>query len=262
MATFLATRAEDMVKLRRILEGKDPFPEPGPALSFTISSGSAQGSQPEINLELRRAEESQPESIDPETALPGSESPSEQGVPSSGENDLALPESSSGSAEHNRRIDQLLPAWARPLPTLNATLNGLSTLLLIAGYIAIRRKQKSAHRNLMITAFGVSIAFLVSYLVYHYVLGEYTGVHGRKFAGSAAATVVYFSILIPHVILAVFVPILAIRVFQHAFRERWDAHRRLAKITFPIWLFVSVTGVIIYWMLYQWPWPQAEVAVV
>jgi protein SCO1 len=84
-------------------------------------------------------------------------------------------------------------------------------------------------------------------------LHHFTGERGRAFVGSETATLVYRSILIPHVILAVFVPILAIRVFVHAWRERWPEHRRLAKITFPIWLFVSITGVVIYGMLYHWP---------
>ena len=100
--------------------------------------------------------------------------------------------------------------------------------------------------------------FLLSYLTYHYALGEYTGEHGRRFVGSQIASVVYMSILIPHIILAIFVPFLAIRVFQHAFASLWEEHRRLARITFPIWLFVSVTGVVIYWMLYQLPAPAAN----
>ena len=112
------------------------------------------------------------------------------------------------------------------------------------------------HRNLMITAFIVSICFLACYLTYHEVLYRFTSYRGRAFEGSVLATRVYFGILIPHVILAALVPILALRVFYLAFRERWSEHRRLAKITLPVWLFVSITGVVIYGMLYHWPWPN------
>ena len=109
----------------------------------------------------------------------------------------------------------------------------------------------------MISAFVTSVVFLVCYLVYHYALGKYTGEHGRRFPGDGVAAIVYQLILWPHIVLAAAVPVLAILVFRHAFAERWDQHRRLAKITFPIWMFVSVTGVVIYGMLYHWPWPAA-----
>ena len=105
----------------------------------------------------------------------------------------------------------------------------------------------------MISAFLTSVAFLACYLTYHYLLGKHTGEHGKQFAGADGWRTLYFSILIPHVLLAALVPLMAIRVFQHAFSERWDAHRKLARITFPIWMFVSVSGVVIYGMLYHWP---------
>ena len=92
------------------------------------------------------------------------------------------------------------------------------------------------------------------------MLYRFTGYRGRAFEGSTLATRLYFSILIPHVILAAIVPILALRVFYLAFKERWPEHRRLAKITLPIWLFVSITGVVIYGMLYHWPWSIVAVS--
>lgn len=146
-----------------------------------------------------------------------------------------------------------MPSWAKSLPTVNATLNSIAGLLLLVGYIAIKNKHKVLHRNLMISAFITSVAFLACYLLYHQQLGQHTGEHGKQFLGSGGWKTTYFAILIPHVLLAALVPFLAIRVFQHAFAERWDAHKRLAKITFPIWMFVSVTGVVIYGMLYHWP---------
>lgn len=152
----------------------------------------------------------------------------------------------------NERIDQRLPSWAAVLPLLNAGLNATCTVFLVCGYAAIRLGKRSLHRNLMVTAFVFSAVFLASYLTYHYALGRYTGERGRQFIGSDIAATVYKCILWPHVILAVFVPVLALRVFLHAFRGHWDKHRSLARITLPIWLFVSVTGVIIYWMLYRW----------
>ncbi|MBL8812470.1 MAG: DUF420 domain-containing protein [Planctomycetaceae bacterium] len=155
--------------------------------------------------------------------------------------------------ERNKAIDQKLPSWLALLPTINAGLNTLSTLLLLTGYSAIRSGKRDLHRNLMIVAFCVSVVFLACYLTYHEGLFRYTGQRGRAFTGPPTAKMIYLSILWPHIILAVFVPILAIRVFLHAFKQRWPEHKKLAKITFPIWLFVSITGVIIYAMLYHYP---------
>jgi uncharacterized membrane protein YozB (DUF420 family) len=162
-------------------------------------------------------------------------------------------DSEAAASDRNEKIEQKLPVWASRLPSINAALNSCCTILLVAGLIAIKRQNRILHRNLMVTAFLVSVVFLACYLTYHQALHHFTGERGRAFVGSATATLVYRSILIPHVILAVFVPVLAIRVFVHAWRERWPEHRRLAKITFPIWLFVSITGVVIYGMLYHWP---------
>ena len=160
----------------------------------------------------------------------------------------------------NQKIDELLPPWAANMPTINAALNSACIVLLCSGLAAIKSGNRLRHRNLMIVSFVVSVAFLACYLTYHEVLYRFTGYRGRGFDGSTLATRLYFSILIPHVILAAIVPILALRVFYLAFKERWPEHRRLAKITLPIWLFVSITGVVIYGMLYHWPWSNVAVS--
>lgn len=132
----------------------------------------------------------------------------------------------------------------RDLPTVNASLNALATVLLIYGYTLIRQGKREQHKRVMLSAFGVSIVFLICYLVYH------AKVLSVPYKGEGIMRVVYFSILIPHVILAATVPVLAPLTMWRAFQERFDKHRKLAKITFPIWLFVSITGVIVYLMLY------------
>lgn len=131
------------------------------------------------------------------------------------------------------------------LPAVNASLNALATILLIAGYRAIRAGQKETHKKIMLSAFGVSIVFLVCYLVYHAQVGSV------PYKNPGPIRYVYFAILITHVILAATVPVLAVLSLWRAFQERFDKHRRIAKITFPIWLYVSITGVIVYLMLYQ-----------
>lgn len=141
-------------------------------------------------------------------------------------------------------------AW---LPTVNACLNSVATVLLAAGWIFIRRGQWRAHRAAMIAAFAVSTLFLVCYLAYHALVGHV------PFTGHGGVRLVYFAILISHILLAVSVPFLAIAMFVLAARGRWDAHRRLGRITMPIWLYVSVTGVVIYLMLYHfYPAPPRE----
>ena len=132
-----------------------------------------------------------------------------------------------------------------PLATLNAVLNSIAAVLLIAGWIAIRSGKTKAHRAAMVAAFAVSAVFLVSYLTYHALEGS------RPFRGEGLVRPVYFTILITHVFLAAAVPILALRMFFLAWKARWDAHRRLGRITLPIWLYVSITGVVIYLMLYH-----------
>ena len=133
----------------------------------------------------------------------------------------------------------------RTLPAVNATLNGTAAVLLLWGRYLISRKQVNAHRKVMITAFGVSVAFLICYLVYHAQVGSV------PFPKHGPIRAVYFTILISHTLLAVTVPVLAILTLRRALRREFEKHRRLARWTYPIWLYVSVTGVIVYLMLYQ-----------
>ena len=138
----------------------------------------------------------------------------------------------------------LLPLAVHPLATTNAVLNGLATVLLVAGWVLIRRGHVAAHRAAMVAAFATSAVFLVCYLTYHWLVGHV------PFQGVGPVRTVYFAILISHILLAVAVPVLALRMFFLAWKGRFDAHRRLGRITLPIWLYVSVTGVVIYLMLY------------
>jgi uncharacterized membrane protein YozB (DUF420 family) len=131
------------------------------------------------------------------------------------------------------------------LPTLNAALNTLSAVFLCAGYLFIRAKNMRAHRACMMSAFTCSIFFLVSYLIYHYQVGSV------PFKGQGSIRVIYFVILITHTILATAVAPLALITLFRALRQKFDAHRRIARWTFPIWLYVSITGVIVYLMLYE-----------
>lgn len=133
---------------------------------------------------------------------------------------------------------------AMDLPALNATLNAIAAGWLVAGYVLIRRGRRQAHKAAMIAAFVTSALFLVSYLVYHAQAGS------RPFTGQGWIRPVYFTILISHVILAALVLPLAIVTLVRGVRARYDAHRRIARRTLPIWLYVSVTGVIVYLMLY------------
>ncbi len=131
-----------------------------------------------------------------------------------------------------------------PLATTNAVLNSIAAVLLVVGWVCILQGARNAHRAAMVAAFATSAIFLVSYLAYHWLEGS------RKYAGPESLRPVYYTILITHVILAAAVPVLALRMFFLAWRGRWDAHRRLGRIALPIWLYVSVTGVVIYVMLY------------
>ena len=131
------------------------------------------------------------------------------------------------------------------LPAVNAALNSLSAILLVGGYLFIKSRNIKAHKTCMLSAFGSSILFLASYLIYHYQVGSV------PFKGQGGIRLVYFTILLTHTILATTVVPLALVTLFRAFKERFDAHRRIARWTFPIWLYVSVTGVIVYWMLYR-----------
>ena len=146
-----------------------------------------------------------------------------------------------------------MPNWVAGLPAVNASLNALATVLLLTGYVLIKRGRREAHACAMISAFGTSVVFLVCYLVYHAALHHYTGLSGKKFGGSGIIRPVYFTILFSHVLLAVPVAVMALMTLLRAWRKNWEGHRRLARVTFPIWVYVSVTGVIIYGLLYHWP---------
>jgi len=135
----------------------------------------------------------------------------------------------------------------RDLPTLNAALNSLSALLLVVGYILIRRRRWQAHRNVMIAALVCSALFLTSYLIYHAQVGSV------RFQGTGTVRTVYLTILLTHTVLAAFVPFLAVITVWRAWRQR-ERHARIARWTLPIWLYVSVTGVVVYWMLYRMTW--------
>lgn len=142
-----------------------------------------------------------------------------------------------------------------PHAALNATLNGTSAILLAAGYAAIRAGKREAHKRFMISAFVVSCAFLVSYLIYHYRVGHVA------FQGQGWIRPVYFVLLISHTVLAVVIVPLILITIRRAWLERFDKHKIIAKWTLPLWLYVSVTGVIVYWMVYQryaLPGPRAR----
>ncbi len=134
------------------------------------------------------------------------------------------------------------------LPALNATLNAISAILLVTGYVLIRTRRPIAHRNVMIAALASSTLFLTSYLVYHAQVGS------KHFPGTGTARTVYFVILTTHTILAATVPFLAGITVWRAWRRSFARHVRIARWTLPIWLYVSVTGVVVYWMLYQIAW--------
>lgn len=137
------------------------------------------------------------------------------------------------------------------LPTLNASLNAAAAVLLVIGYVLVRRRRLRAHRAVMLAAFGVSTLFLISYLVYHYHAGS------RPFPGRGAIRGVYFFILFTHIVLAALIVPMALVTLSRGLREQFDRHVPLARWTLPIWLYVSVTGVIVYLMLYQVDWQIA-----
>jgi len=131
------------------------------------------------------------------------------------------------------------------LPTLNAILNGTAAVLLTYGFYLIKNRRIAEHRRVMITAFGVSVVFLISYLVHHAIVGLVTFKH------PGPVRTLYLSILLTHTVLAVTVPVLAIITLNRALKARFDRHVAIAHWTLPIWLYVSVTGVVVYLMLYH-----------
>jgi putative membrane protein len=139
-----------------------------------------------------------------------------------------------------------VPAQYAIFPVINAILNGTSTILLLIGRWLISRRRIAQHRVVMLTAFATSTLFLISYLYYHAHVGDV------RFQGAGWTRPVYFTILISHVLLAIVIVPMVIVTLTRALRERFDKHRAIARWTFPLWLYVSVTGVLVYFMLYQW----------
>lgn len=128
---------------------------------------------------------------------------------------------------------------------MNAALNFTSAVCLVNGYISIRNGRKEIHRRFMLAAFSCSVIFLLSYLAYHYQVGSV------KFSGQGLMRMVYLGILLSHTVLAVVVAPLAVATLSRALGGRFDLHRKIARVTFPVWIYVSITGVVVYLMLYQ-----------
>jgi putative membrane protein len=139
------------------------------------------------------------------------------------------------------------------LPALNAGLNGLATVLLTAGFILIKQGRMAAHRACMLSAFGVSAVFLITYVL-HKILVR--GVH-TPFGGEGGIRAVYYAMLFSHIVLAAVIVPLVLITLTHALKGRLIVHRQWARWTFPIWYYVSVTGVLVYFFLYQW-FPAAK----
>jgi len=141
-------------------------------------------------------------------------------------------------------VEELVP-W---LPHINAALNSVATVLLVIGYVQIRRRKVLAHKRTMLSAFAVSTLFLACYLLYHF---QIEGSKRFPTYPPAAARYTYYFILLTHVVLAAAVPVLAVITIYLGLKDRRVAHRRIARWTFPIWLYVSITGVLVYLFLYQ-----------
>jgi uncharacterized membrane protein YozB (DUF420 family) len=133
----------------------------------------------------------------------------------------------------------------RDLPAVNATLNATAAVLLVWGYTLIRRHRQQMHKRVMLAAFATSCAFLVCYIIYHAQVGSV------RFQQPGAIRMVYLSILATHTVLAACVPVLAIITLRRGLSARFDKHRAIARWTLPIWLYVSITGVVVYLMLYK-----------
>jgi uncharacterized membrane protein YozB (DUF420 family) len=141
-----------------------------------------------------------------------------------------------------------LAELAAALPAVNAALNGTATLLLLTGFVLVKTERKVAHRNCMVAAFCVSAIFLVTYVT-HKILVR--GVH-TPFGGEGIIAGLYYAMLISHILLAMIIVPLIFVTMAHAIKARYDRHRAWARWTYPLWLYVSITGVLVYFMLYQW----------
>jgi uncharacterized membrane protein YozB (DUF420 family) len=140
----------------------------------------------------------------------------------------------------------MMSEWVSLLPHLHAGFNLAATLALLVGWLAIRRGEVEMHRRFMLMAFCCSVLFLTSYLVYHAKVGSV------RFSGEGNIRLLYFALLSSHSLLAALVPFLAIVTLWRGLRGRYGQHRRIARWTLPIWLYVSITGVAVYWMLYHY----------
>ncbi len=219
---YLLTDPKEMVILRRVLEGKMEIPEEN---RFLV-----------------------PENL-PNPSISKNENPEEK---SEAEEKTTSDETTVTPVDKKTEDKKnVAPDWLLRLPALNAILNGCALILLLVGYRLIRQGNREAHKKTMLLAFAVSVAFLGSYLTYHWGLHHYTGTSSRKFPEIGFLRQVYLSILFSHIILAALVPFLSVITIYLGLKGKWKKHRTLAQVTFPIWLYVSATGVIIYVMLYH-----------
>jgi uncharacterized membrane protein YozB (DUF420 family) len=150
-----------------------------------------------------------------------------------------------------RRLQERIPVTGADLPWFNAILNSTCTILLLLGWIAIRLRYETLHKIAMLLALAVSMVFLASYLFYHFAVME---MEPTRFRGEGTARYIYFAILLSHTILAIVVAPLALFIAVQGLRDARLLHKKVARWTLPIWLYVSVTGVVVYWMLYRVEW--------
>jgi putative membrane protein len=142
-----------------------------------------------------------------------------------------------------RETADTMATWVDQLPALNALLNSISTVLIISGFVAIKKRNYIGHMKLMLSAFVASSLFLISYLIYHHFVGH------TPFPGEGFIRPVYFTILISHIVLSAFVVPLVLTSYYFAFSGKFKTHKKVSKWTFPIWLYVSITGVVIFFIL-------------
>ncbi len=223
---YLLTDPKEMVILRRVLAGKMEIPQEN---RFLVPENLSNKSEPVSEKPEEKAELESAEKTTSDSSAPTSVDTQEK--------------------DEEKRVE--VPGWLNRLPALNAILNGSALILLLVGYRLIRQGNREAHRKTMLLAFAVSIVFLGSYLTYHWGLHHYTGASSRKFPELGFLRQVYLSILFSHIILAALVPFLSVITIYLGLKQKWEKHRTVAQVTFPIWLYVSATGVIIYVMLYQ-----------
>ncbi len=145
-----------------------------------------------------------------------------------------------------------MDVWIQVLPSLNASLNGLATILLTLGFVFIKRDKRESHRNMMVGAFGVSIVFLVCYVAHKALKGIAGGEINTPFEGEGIWPWIYYPMLISHILLAIVIVPLILVTLTLAVRGRFEQHRRWARWTYPLWYYVSVTGVLVYCFLYHW----------